>query len=61
MLRRTSHRRRRTISSRSVVLAQPIFRYSVGRDAYVSRIVGNWVGPVLQTSRPSERTGHGVG
>jgi len=57
---RTSHRKRRTISSSSVILIRPIFRFSVGRDAYVLRIVGDWVGPVLQISKPNKRVGHGV-
>jgi hypothetical protein len=57
MYRRRSHRKRRMISSRSVTLIRPIFRFSVGRDAYVLRVVGDWVGPVLQIARSNEQAG----
>ncbi len=60
MYRRKSHRKRRAISSRSVTLIRPIFRFSVSRDAYVLRVVGDWVGPVLQISATNKQVGHGV-
>ena len=60
MFRRKSHRKRRRILPRSVILIRPIFRFSIERDAYVLRVVGDWVGPVLRISKPNEQAGHGV-
>jgi hypothetical protein len=34
-----------------VVLMRPLLRYSVSRDAYVLRWVGNTAGPVLKVDR----------
>jgi hypothetical protein len=41
---------------------KPVFRYSVSRDAFVLRVVGNSVGPVLRVDRRrhSERTFAGL-
>jgi len=34
-----------------MVLARPLLRYSVVREAYVLRIAGNRIGPVLRLDR----------
>ena len=41
-------RPRREISKPTLTLLRPFFRYSISRDAYVLRGVGNRVGPVLR-------------
>ena len=33
----------------------PLFRYSQPRDAYVLRVIGHHVGPVLRVDRRAER------
>jgi hypothetical protein len=48
---RTAHRPRRYLSSPTLVVSRPFFRYSVTRDAYVLRFVGNKRGPVLRRDR----------
>ena len=51
---RTTHRPRKPISpttARFLPLAG--FRYSVTRDAYVLRVIGNRFGPVLQVAAPT--------
>jgi len=44
-------RPRRYVSSSTMVLARPLLRYSVVREAYVLRIAGNRLGPVLRLDR----------
>jgi hypothetical protein len=44
-------RPRREVSPALTVLARPFLRYSVGREAYVLRGVGNRMGPVLKPRR----------
>jgi hypothetical protein len=34
-----------------LALARPLFRYSLSRDAYVMRVIGNTHGPVLRRER----------
>lgn len=46
---RTAPRPRHAVSQGTAHLLSPFFRYSVGRDAYVLRVVGNRLGPVLVT------------
>lgn len=41
-------RPRRHVSSVYLTLLRPIFRYSVSRDSYVLRVIGNTRGPVLR-------------
>ena len=45
---RESQRDRRRIRPATLAVLRPLFRYSAGRDAYVLRIVGNRLGPVLE-------------
>ena len=49
---RESQRDRKRIRPGTLVVLRPLFRYSAGRDAYVLRIVGNRVGPVLEVPSP---------
>jgi hypothetical protein len=56
---RTHHRPRRQVSVRTARLLPLLgFRYSTVRDAYVLRLIGSQVGPVLQvgTALPPLRT-----
>ena len=48
---RTSHRPRKEVSPRTLLLLRPLLRYSASRDAYVLRAVGNSRGPVLRNRR----------
>jgi hypothetical protein len=48
-------RPRREISPVGVRLLRPILRFSQGRNAYVLRVVGRRVGPVLVRRQPAER------
>jgi hypothetical protein len=50
MMRRDqpSQRPRRYVSPYALALVWPLVRYSPGRQAYVLRLVGNSVGPVLR-------------
>ena len=45
---RETARTRREVSTITLRFLSPFFRYSLGRDAYVLRGVGNRVGPVLR-------------
>jgi hypothetical protein len=45
------HRRRRYLPRGAVMLLLPALRYSATRDAYVLRVVGNKLGPVLREER----------
>jgi hypothetical protein len=49
---RESQRDRKRIRPGTLVVLRPLFRYSAGRDAYVLRIVGNRLGPVLEVASP---------
>ena len=44
-------RPRHYVSGITLMLARPLFRYSLSRDAYVLRVVGNSSGPVLRRER----------
>jgi hypothetical protein len=46
-----AQRPRHYISGMTLVLTRPLFRYSVSRDAYVLRLIGNSSGPVLRRER----------
>jgi hypothetical protein len=35
----------------TLMLLRPMFRYSLSRDAYVMRVIGNTSGPVLRRER----------
>jgi hypothetical protein len=45
---RNTTRQRRIVKQRTLSLLRPLFRYSVSRDAYVLRVVGAQLGPVLR-------------
>jgi len=49
-------RERRYVPAWTLILMRPLLRYSTGRNAYVLRIVGNHVGPVLRRDRRHART-----
>ncbi len=56
---RTEPRVRREVSARTIrVLKMLGFRYSIGRNAYVLRVIGNRVGPVYRERErpPAGRT-----
>ncbi len=56
LMPRTNHRPRRTVSVRRARLLPLLgFRYSITRDAYVLRVIGNKVGPVYQVSAVPRR------
>ena len=40
-------RPRRSVSHTTIVLLAPVFRYSATRDAYIMRLRGGTMGPVL--------------
>jgi hypothetical protein len=44
-------RPRHYVSGITLVLLRPVFRHSLGRDAYVLRLIGNSSGPVLRRER----------
>ena len=44
-------RPRRYISRSLFTVIRPLLRHSVGRDAYVLRVIGNTYGPVLRVNR----------
>lgn len=46
-----AQRPRHYVSSMTLMLTRPLFRYSLSRDAYVMRLVGNSSGPVLRRER----------
>ncbi len=47
MARVREPRERRVVSSRTIALLSPFFRRSEGRQAWVLRLIGGRVGPVL--------------
>jgi hypothetical protein len=57
---RTAKRPRRYVASHWLVLARPVLRYSAARDAYVLRVIGRRVGPVLRQDRRHEQRLDGV-
>jgi hypothetical protein len=46
-----AQRPRHYVSQTTLGLLRPLFRYSLSRDAYVMRLVGNRRGPVLRHER----------
>jgi hypothetical protein len=46
-----ARRPRHYVSRFTLVLVRPLFRYSISRDAYVLRVIGNSHGPVLRRER----------
>jgi hypothetical protein len=46
-----AQRPRHYVSRATLVLLRPLFRYSLSRDAYVMRGIGNVRGPVLRRER----------
>ena len=48
---RTARRPRRYVGRTWLVLMKPVLRYSNARDAFVLRVVGSNVGPVLRIDR----------
>ena len=52
---RTHRRPRRYVHRAMLVLGRPLLVYSGPRDAYVLRVVGNRVGPVLRPDRRRRR------
>lgn len=46
-----AQRPRHYVSSMTLMLMRPVFRYSRSRDAYVMRLIGNSSGPVLRRER----------
>jgi hypothetical protein len=52
---RTATRDRRYVSPRTLTMLSPFLRYSWSREAYILRLVGARLGPVL---RPDRRSGH---
>jgi len=45
---RTVARRRRRAAGWLIASLSPLFRYDYNRDAYVLRLVGNHLGPVIR-------------
>jgi hypothetical protein len=52
---RTVKRPRRYVARQWLVLASPLFTYDSSRDAYLLRLVGDRVGPVLREDRRTHR------
>jgi hypothetical protein len=50
-------RTRRYVAASWIKTLRPALRYSYSRDAYVLRMVGRSVGPVLRPERRSRRRG----
>jgi len=46
-----AQRPRHYVSRGTLALLSPLFRYSLSRDAYVLRVIGNTRGPVLRRER----------
>ena len=51
MRSRSVARSRRYISRYRLLMLRPLLRYSVTREAFVLRVVGNSIGPVLRPDR----------
>jgi len=52
---RDEQRTRHYLSAPVLASVRPLFRYSGGRDAYVLRVGGNRLGPVLKRERRGRR------
>jgi hypothetical protein len=52
---RTVRRPRHYVASHWLTLLTPVFGYNYSRDAYVLRLVGRHVGPVLRADRRVRR------
>jgi len=52
---RTVRRPRRYLARHWLLLLRPFFRYSHTRDAFVLRLGGSEIGPVLRVERRSRR------
>ena len=50
-MRRSTARPRRYIPPQLLFLLRPLLRYSLTREAYVLRLVGGSLGPVLRPAR----------
>ncbi len=50
-----AQRPRHYISRGTLALLRPLFRYSLSRDAYVVRVIGNTRGPVLRRERRNKQ------
>ena len=57
---RTVRRPRRYLSRYFKPFLAPLFRYSTARDAYVLRLVGRSMGPVLRFDRRRPQSFEGV-
>jgi hypothetical protein len=53
-----AQRPRHYVSRSTLALARPLFRYSLSRDAYVMRVIGNTQGPVLRRERRHKELEH---
>ena len=54
-----AQRPRHYVSRATLALARPLFRYSLSRDAYVMRVIGNTRGPVLRRERRHKEREYG--
>ena len=54
-----AQRSRHYVSRATLALARPLFRYSLSRDAYVLRVIGNTHGPVLRRERRNKEHQYG--
>jgi hypothetical protein len=52
---RTQERPRRYVARHWLLLLRPVVRYSATRDAFVLRMVGRSMGPVLRVDRRGRR------
>jgi hypothetical protein len=52
---RSTSRPRRYLARHWLLILRPVLRYSVTRDAFVLRLVGNSSGPVLRADRRQRR------
>jgi hypothetical protein len=52
---RSASRPRRYVGRTWLLIFRPFLRYSVTRDAYVLRLVGRSIGPVLRPNRRHRR------
>ncbi len=57
---RTVRRPRRYLSRQLKPFLMPLFRYSSAREAYVLRVVGRRIGPVLRFDRRGPQRFEGV-
>jgi hypothetical protein len=52
---RSATRPRRYVARHWLLLLKPVLRYSITRDAFVLRLLGNSTGPVLRPDRRRRR------